>query len=279
MIKKKKKTDYGLILSYIGISLVMLFYLSPFIWIVISSLQVQEVLASVPLRIDFSRFSLINYNKLFSEREFVKAAINTFTITIGTTIFGLLFSSLAAYVVATFDFPGRNSFAFACLSMQLAPAITFLIPLFLLLQMLRLLDTYIGLIGVFLVFICPVAMWVMLGFFRNIPIDFSEASYIDGCNFFSAFHKVIVPLVLPGFIAAGVIVFISVWGNLMIPLVVSLSRTTTLTVYSSTFATEHSVNYGGAAAVAVLSALPTVIIALLFRKYLIRGLIEGGIKG
>lgn len=279
MSKKNKKIDYGLALSYIAISLIMFFFLAPFVWIVISSIQPKGLLASVPLRIDLSRVTLENYKNLFTEKEFINAAKSTILVTLGTTILGLLFSSIGAYVVASFDFPGRNAFAFTCLSMQLAPAITFLIPIFLLLQWIRLLDTYTGLIGVFLVFICPVSMWIMVGFFKSIPADFAEAAYIDGCSHFKAFCKIVSPLVIPGFIAAGVIIFISVWGDLLIPLVVSLSKTNTLTVFASSLSGAHSVDYGGAAAVSVISGFPTVILALLFRKYLIRGLVEGGIKG
>jgi len=279
MFKKREKINYGLVYSYIGIGVFMFFYLVPFLWTIITSLQPQSVLVSVPLRIDISKFSLQNYKYLFLNKQFILSMKNTFFVTVNTTFLSLIIASLGSYAVARFNFRGRAVFTFSCLSMQLAPGIAFLIPLFIIFQKVNLLDTNIGLVAVFLVFVAPVALWIMLGFFKNIPKELEEAAYIDGCSRFTAFYKIVLPLVLPGLIASGIVVFISVWGNLMIPLVISFSKAITLTVFSSTFAGFHNVDYSGAASAAVLSAIPTVLIALVFRKHFIKGLTEGGIKG
>jgi len=153
----------------------------------------------------------------------------------------------------------------------MGPAIVLLIPLFVILQKTNLIDTKGGLIAVFLLFISPVAMWLLLGFFQSVPKELEEAAYIDGCSKFYTFYKIILPIVKPGLLACCIVVFISVWGDLLIPLILTISKSTTLTVFSSSFTGIYEINYGGAAATSVLSALPTILIVLVFRNYLIKG--------
>jgi multiple sugar transport system permease protein len=131
---------------------------------------------------------------------------------------------------------------------------------------------------VFLVFVAPVGVWLLRGFFEVLPPQLERAARIDGASRFRAFVQVILPLTTAGLWATAIVAFIGIWGDLLVPLALSFSKAVPLTVLASAFAGEHNVNYGGAAAVAVLSALPPVVLALVFRRYLIRGLTEGAIK-
>ena len=124
----------------------------------------------------------------------------------------------------------------------------------------------------------PLAIWMLIGFFREIPRELEEAARIDGCTRLSALFYVIIPLTNTGILATFIFCFISSWNELMIPLILAMTKTTTLTMYASAFGGLYEVNYGGAAAVSVLSSLPTVLLALIFNKYVVSGLLEGAVK-
>ncbi len=146
-------------------------------------------------------------------------------------------------------------------------------------QTIHLIDTKFGLTLVFTVFTAPVAMWLMLGFFESVPKELEDAAFIDGCNRMGILCRIVLPLVRPGLVASGIVIFITIWGDLLIPLVLTVSEATTLTVFASSFSGIHEINYSGAAATAVTSALPIVLLTILFRKHLIEGLTEGAVKG
>ncbi len=279
MSNPKIKKRSRLVASYLVITVMMVFFLGPFVWILITSLQPEDVLASKPPRIDFQRFSLQHYWTLFSSSDFINALKTTAITTLVSTVLVMVLASFGAYAVARFKFPGKSVFLFGSLSMQLGPAIAFLIPLFIIMQTIHLIDTKFGLTLVFTVFTAPVAMWLMLGFFESVPKELDDAALIDGCSRMGILYHITLPLIRPGLIASGIVVFISIWGDLLIPLTLTVSEATTLTVFASSFAGIYEINYSGAAATAVTSALPIVLLTVLFRKNLIEGLIEGAVKG
>jgi len=168
---------------------------------------------------------------------------------------------------------------FSILSVNLAPALTFLIPLFMILRRLQLVDTYTGLVLVFLAFQVAIGIWILRGFFSSIPAELFDAAKIDGCSRFTTFLRVGLPLARPGIIAVGLFTFLDAWNELLIPMVVTVHRRTTLTIYASSFGGMRQLNYGGATAVAVLSAIPTVLLAVIFSRQLIVGLTAGAVKG
>ena len=116
------------------------------------------------------------------------------------------------------------------------------------------------------------------GFFEDIPRELEPAARMDGCTRFGAFFRIVLPLARGGIMATAIYVFIACWGEFFIPLVVTFSKATTLTVFASAFGGLHEVNYGAAAATAVMSGVPSIFLALFFRRYLIRGLLEGSVK-
>ena len=132
---------------------------------------------------------------------------------------------------------------------------------------------------VFLVFQVPVGIWILRGFFESIPHELYDAARIDGCSRLGAFFRVALPLARPGILTVGIYTFITGWNDLLIPLTMSVYKTTMLTVYASSFGGLYQIDYGGATAVAVLSAIPTILLALIFRKNLVQGLTAGSIKG
>ena len=144
---------------------------------------------------------------------------------------------------------------------------------------LRLIDTHLGLIMTVSTFTIPISVWILFGFFRTIPREMEEAGLIDGCSRFGIFLRIVLPLARPGFISASIVTFILVWGELMLALPLTLFRAIPLTVFATSFSGVHFVNFGGAAATAIISAMPTIVVVLVFRKYLLKGLLEGAVKG
>ena len=122
-------------------------------------------------------------------------------------------------------------------------------------------------------------MWIMIGFLQGIPREMEESAYIDGCSRLKTFWKVIVPLAKPGMISSIIVTFISVWGELLLALPLTLSKATPLTVYASSFSGVYATNFGGAAAVSAISILPVIMIVIGFKNYLLNGLVDGAVKG
>jgi multiple sugar transport system permease protein len=263
---------------YVAAALLMGFVVGPIIWIVITSFQPSENLMSVPPKVTLTKPTLLYYQQLFRSPAFVKSLLNTIIITTFATLLTIGVSCLGAYAVARFRFPRKELFLFSIMGIQLGPAVAYLIPLFLMVRTFGLTDTHIGVILVFLAFVVPLGIWMLRGFFEDIPRELEPAARMDGCTRFGAFFRIILPLARGGIMATAIYIFIASWGEFFIPLVVTFSKATTLTVFASAFGGVHEVNYGGAAATAVVSGVPSIIMALFFRRYLIRGLLEGSVK-
>jgi multiple sugar transport system permease protein len=263
---------YGALIGIVAL------FLAPVVWIIITSFQPYALLTSVPPKIDLRAVEIQNYKDLLGDAIFRRAFVTTTVVTFGATLMVLLVAVPAGYAVGRLQFHGKASYLFSILAMQFGPAIAFLIPLFIMMRRFGLVDTHLGLMLVFLVFVAPVGVWLLRGFFEVLPPHLERAARIDGASRFRAFYQVILPLATAGVWATAIVAFIGIWGDLLVPLALSFSRAVTLTVVASAFAGEQNVNYGGAAAAAVLSAFPSVLLALIFRRYLVRGLTEGAIK-
>ena len=267
----------GPVLTYAALALVVLFYLGPIAWIAISSVQPQGRLTSVPPSVSFAAIQFDNYRDLLASTSFRHSLQRTILVTLGATAGVLLLAIPTAYAAARLQFRGKMTFLMSILIVQLGPAVAFLIPLFILMRGLGLIDTYAGLILVFVAFVTPIGVWLLRGFFEGLPPQLERAARMDGCSRFGAFWRIMVPLAGAGIGAVALVAFIVIWGDLLIPLTLTFSRSL-LTVFASGFSGEHIINYGGAAATAVISAVPTVLLVIIFRRFLIRGLTEGSVK-
>lgn len=256
----------------------MLFFLTPILWMTISSLQPQENLMRENYR--FTGDDIFgNYRSLFGDRKFLLALKNTFLMTVFASLLTIAFASSAAYAFSRYDFAGKKTSMFVVYSIQMGPAVAFLIPLFFIFRAIGLIDNIWAMVLAITTFTIPISMWIMLGFYKSIPREIEESAVIDGCTRLQTFLRIILPLAKPGMISACIVTFISVWGEMLIALPLTLSKATPLTVYASSFSGVYTTNFGGAAAVSVLSTLPVVVIVFVFRKYLLKGLVEGAVKG
>ncbi len=161
----------------------------------------------------------------------------------------------------------------------MAPGIGYLIPWFILFTKAKLIDTYTALILPHLIVALPLVLWVMIGFFEDVPGELIEAARIDGCSHWGAFVRVAIPLAKPGIVATGILAFIFSWNNFLFSLIVAGFKTRTLPIAVYNFLSYEEINWGGLTAAATVITLPVLLLALLVQKHIVRGLTLGAMKG
>jgi multiple sugar transport system permease protein len=251
--------------------------LAPVFWMVATSILPIVDLMNVPPALDLSHASLTKYQDELLAPAFQQAFINSMVIATFTAIVSVMGGALGAYAIARYTFRGKQSLLLLLLGTQMAPGIIMVIPSYMLLNAMHLIDTYTGLIMIHVAFLSPLVIWLLYGFFQDIPPSLERAARIDGCTRLQALRLVIAPLSVNGLAAATIFCFISTWASFLFPLVLTLKRVT-LPILISGFAQIYELDFSEGARYGVLVALPVVIIALVAQRYIIRGLVEGAVK-
>jgi multiple sugar transport system permease protein len=259
-----------LLLVYAG------FALFPLLWMIIMSLKPDSEMFTTTFI--FSP-TMDNYSAVFLRSDYSHFFLNNLIVSISAVILSLIVGVPAAYALARFQFKFKEDIAFTILSFRFAPEILVILPLFLIYQKTGLYDTYFGLIWVYQLITLPLLIWILRGYFEDISPDIEAAAQLDGYRWWQVFLQVLLPLVKPGLVAAGLLCFIFAWNAFTFPLLLSDSNAQTSTVVALRFLASDTVHYGQVAAAATISALPEVILALLIQKHLVRGLSFGAVKG
>jgi len=250
----------------------------PIYWIVAMSLKREvEVLADPPLFWFVPTFR--NYLQVFAEGEVVGFFRNSLIVGLGATALGLAVGVPAAYVLARHDFKGRRDYDFWILSTRFAPPVAMLIPFFVLYRQLSLQDTHVGLIVAHVAQNLAIVIWVMKGFFGDLPAELEEAGLVDGGGYFETFRRVLLPLALPGIGATAILSFLFSWNEFLFALVLTTTSARTAPVGLQSFIGYQEVNWGALSASATVMLLPVLIILLLFQRQIIRGLTFGAVRG
>ena len=276
------------VLRRVAISLVILFFMFPIFWIVLMSFQTNETILRVPPSVVFEP-TISNYVALVTGRletqagtleiNFMSNLWNSLFLSAGSVAFGLILGIPAAYAFGRIKFRGSEDIAFTLLSFRFAPPLLVLLPLTIYFQKIGLADTYFGLIWVYQLIVLPLILWIVRGYFEDIPADIEYAYRIAGHSWFSTFRKVALPLAMPGIAAAGLLAFIFAWNNFIFALVLASADKQPVTVGALAFVTASGIQYGQVAAGIVLSILPTLALALYAQRYLVEGLSLGAVKG
>jgi multiple sugar transport system permease protein len=253
-----------------------LFALFPLVWMIIMSLKPDSQMFTTTFI--FSP-TMENYSAVFLRSDYSHFFFNNLIISILAVVLSLIVGVPAAYALARFQFKLKEDIAFTILSFRFAPEILVILPLFLIYQKTGLYDTYFGLIWVYQLITLPLLIWILRGYFEDISPDIEAAAQLDGYSWWQVFLKVLLPLVKPGLVAAGLLCFIFAWNAFTFPLLLSDARAQTSTVVALRFLASDTVHYGQVAAAATISALPEVILALIIQKHLVRGLSFGAVKG
>jgi len=274
--------DYAL--WTIAIALVVIFALIPVLWLISISLKPPEALTDqkfIPSEISFD-----NYKSLFEggidDSPFIKPLINSIGIALITTAISIVLASFCAYAIARLEFPGKRLILAGALAIAMFPPISTVGPLFDMWRALGLYDTWLGLIIPYLTFSLPLAIYVLVAFFREIPWELEQAAQVDGATPFQAFTKVIVPLAAPGVFTAAILVFIFCWNDFLFAISLTssdASRTVPAALAFFTGESSFTAPTGSIAAAAVVVTVPIIVFVLIFQRRIVAGLTAGAVKG
>ncbi len=276
------------ILRGVALALVVIFFMFPIAWIFMMSFQTNETILRIPPQLIFEP-TLANYTALITGKlvtaagtldiAFMRNLWNSVFLSVTSVAVSLLLGVPAAYAFARHKFRGSEDIAFTLLSFKFAPALLVLLPLTLYFQKLGLANTYIGLIWVYQLICLPLILWIVRGYFEDIPADIEYAYRIGGHSWFATFRKIALPLAGPGIAAAGLLAFIFAWNNFVFALVLASADKQPVTVGALAFITSSGIQYGQISAAIVLSITPTLALALYAQRYLVEGLSLGAVKG
>jgi len=274
------------IFLYLIVILIIVWTISPYLWLIISSISYKIDLTSIPLKWIPTRLTLENYVGLFfSQGEasfnvnlFINSLKNSTIISVSTMLISMPIGVLAAYASTRLKFKGGSTVMITSLIAQLIPPIVLVIPLYVILRYFSLTDTTYGLILVNISIALPLVIWLMRGYFATIPYDLEDAARIDGCSRLSALVRIILPLTGPGLVSVMIFAFIASWNEYLFAYVLTQANARTLPVIIGEFSTKLGLDYLKIAAAGVLASLPPVLLALVFQRFIIKGLTGGAVK-
>jgi multiple sugar transport system permease protein len=263
-----------------GLAVFVVLCLGPIAWGVITSLMPTKALTQSPPDLSLANLTLANYQEVLTTRgNLLDAMKDSAIIATLTATLSLALGSAAAYALARLRVPGANKILLAVLATQMFPAIVIAIPLFLVFSQLHLVDTYPALALTYLSFTLPVVIWILKGFFEAIPPQLERAAAVDGASAFQTFRMVILPISLPALFAAGVFAFIEAWNEFFFAIILTRVQIKTAPIAIAEFSGQYQTLYGQMLASAVLASIPVVVLAIVFRRFILQGFVEGAVKG
>jgi multiple sugar transport system permease protein len=264
----------GKMLFYLVLVAIVAAFFFPFLWVIFTALQTAESAGEIPPNFLFTP-TLDNFRQVFEEAEFISSLWNSTIVVLLTLAANLIISMPAAYIIARHR---RQWLMFIIMFLQTAPFIVLLLPWYIIFKQLGLYDTYIGLVLSNLTFMIPFTVWLMLGFFEDIPLEVEEAAWLDGCSQLGTFIRIVLPLVKGGIITICTLGFMFSWNIFLFPLVLAGYKTKTLPVMVYGFMADNQLDFGPLAAAAVLITLPVIAFVMINQKYLREGIALGGRK-
>lgn len=277
MIERRSRAQ-RLLQVELPVLLIVLFALGPYLWMILTSLKPQAELSVWPLIYWPREATLQHYRDLLARTSFAGSLGNSLIIATGASVLGLCVSIPAAYAFSRFRFRGRQGLLTGFLVINMFPVVLLIIPLFLMMRRLGLLDTFFGVILGHSTFAIPFAIWMLTSYFNAIPKDLDEAATIDGATRLQTVLLIILPLVLPGVVTAGIYIFITSWNEYLFALMLSGQAVRTVTVALQLFIGEFTIQWGLLTAGGTLIALPVTLLFLLVQRRLVGGLTAGAVK-
>ncbi len=275
-LRLRRRID-NLIWYVVSIGIVFLFMI-PIFGTVATSLKTTRAINVMPPQWIFTP-TLVHYNAVLFESGFgfPRYFGNSLIIAFGTSFLVILINLPAAYSIVRWGVGGRGLLAFV-VSLRLLPPVVFIVPMFILFQLLGLLDRPQGLILVNTLINTPLALLLFVGFVQDLPREVEESAMIDGANSWQILTRIVLPLLLPGLAVVLVMTFLWTWNEFLYSLILTLNQATTVTVGASFFVTAWGVRWGEISAAITLSLLPTLIFTFFVQRYLVSGLTLGALK-
>jgi multiple sugar transport system permease protein len=260
---------------YVQILVVLLIFLFPLAWMVMSSLRNNVDIIAYPPKL-VAPLTPNNYLKLVNQYTFGRFALNSVIVVAGSTSLGLLLGVPAAYAAARYKMQG---WAFLTLLARMAPGVLFLIPWYIAAIRLGLTDNYLTLITTHTVITMPVILWLMLSFFEDLPLEIEEAALIDGASPLQVLTLIAIPLSVPGLAVSAILSSIFSWNYFLFALVLAGVKTMPLTIAAFQFIGVSMIDWGGLFAAATVISLPPLVLTLFVQRWLVQGLTAGALKG
>jgi multiple sugar transport system permease protein len=279
------ETTFERYTKHITVAMVALLILLPVYWMVNMSLKDRAEFAARPPTLIVEQPTTANYYDLLVTQRFYLKGINSLVVAIIAATLAVTVGTLAAYALSRFRLPRNFNYhlLFTILTIRMFPPIVTVIPLFAFYNRelfgFKLFDTQIGLGLIHGFMELPLVLWMMIGFFRDIPRDMEEAALVDGDSRFAVLRKIALPLAAPGLAATFILVFISSWNEFLVALILTGSRAQTLPIAVAGQIGQFDVQWGNMLAAGVITTVPVLILALLTQRYLTRGLAVGGVTG
>lgn len=260
---------------WIVVVCIMFVNLVPLLWMLSASFKTIVDIMN-PKKMFVFTPTIKNYIEVFTKYSFLKPIINSLIVSTGATVLACLFGLPAAYAIARYK---QNKLSLIILAVRIIPAITFLVPWYIIFSKLKMTGTYTSLIMANLLVSLPLIVWIVTPYFGSIPKELEEAAFIDGSSVFNSFIRIMIPLSAPGIFTAAILSFIYAWNNFLFALILSSSSTKTLPMAVFNFISYTSVNWGGLMAAAVVITGPVIIVSIALQKYVVSGLTAEAVKG
>lgn len=264
---------------HLPMAAIVLFAIGPYLWMLLTSIRPEATLFSPQRTLLPEALTPANYLRLFTKTRFIANLGHSLVVALGTVALGLALSLTAAYAFSRFRFAGRRMLMMSFLLINMFPIVLLIIPLFITMRVLGILDTHLALVLAHSTFSIPFATWMMTSYFDAIPRSLDEAAMVDGCTALGAMVKVVLPLAMPGVIATGIYIFITSWNEYLYASVLAGQQVRTLTVAVQTLIGEYEIAWGLLTAGGVVGALPVTLLFMAIQTRLIAGMTQGAVKG
>jgi len=279
MSTTSKSKKISAVLAYLIVFLSLFFFILPMLWIIYTSFRTQASIFTGKVFPPPEEFTLENYQTILSVTEFPRYFFNSIRIAALVTLASLVVSIFGAYGLSRFELRGKNLMIMGIFSTQMFPQVLLIIPLYLLVFRLLLLDRVIGVSLGHIILVLPFQVWMLKGYFDNIPLDLDNSARIDGCNILQRLLHVVLPVAAPGIMVAAFFSFVVSWGDYLIVSIISQSqRTATVTLVIKRLSGSLLIRWGQVAAATVLTIVPTIALFSFVQHRLVEGLTAGAIK-
>lgn len=279
MIKKSKRLSLSGGFSYFYLTILSVCAVFPLLWLLVSAFKSSGEMLANPTAIFPKDWTLENFKTVLFTLNFTVNIRNSLIVALSTTVIATFISALAAYGIVRFFPKLGDVMTKVLITTYMFPSIMLVIPYAVVMNTLHLTNTRIGLVLVYMSFSVPYAVWMLVGFFKTVPIGIEEAARIDGANRLQVFYKVVLPLVAPGVVSTAIYVFINAWNEFLYALLlVSSSSKTTISVAVKTLEGADILNWGSMMAASAIVVIPSIIFFCLIQSKIAGGLADGAVK-
>lgn len=275
----RTKRIVGRVALYITVIAVLIVFLAPVVWLMVTSIRPLVEISTVRLNLWPDNPTLRNYRVVFDRYHMAQLVQTTGLISLAVVFTNLFLGAPAAYAMARYHYWGGKLMFVLIVFFRMIPPIAAIVPLFMLMEQVGLLGRFSGLVIAHTAFKLPVTIWLLRNFFLDVPSELDDAARVDGASTLRVMLQIALPLIQPGLAATAVLAFLWTWNDLLVTLVLSTRRDTEMLPLGLTkFVLEYGVDWGSMTAAGTIMFIPTLLFVFVAQRYLIRGLTAGGVK-